>query len=71
MIDAVINPIQRKNLAEVSKMLQHISSGAVFEDAHDIFLAPLNEYVTDASHRFGQWFLECECTFFVLNSIFY
>ncbi|KAI7892827.1 Rho GTPase activation protein [Mucor mucedo] len=58
VIDAVINPVQRKNLAEVSKMLQHISSGSVFEDAHDIFLAPLNEYVADAGHRFGEWFLE-------------
>lgn len=41
-------------------MLQHISSGAVFEDAHDIFLAPLNEYVADAGRRFGEWFLECK-----------
>lgn len=49
--------MQRKNLAEVSKMLQHISSGSVFEDAHDIFLAPLNEYVADAGQRFGEWFL--------------
>ncbi|KAI8047108.1 Rho GTPase activation protein [Gilbertella persicaria] len=57
VIDAVINPIQRKNLAEISKMLQHISSGTVFEDAHDIFLAPLNEYVADAALRFGEWFL--------------
>ncbi|CEP08000.1 hypothetical protein [Parasitella parasitica] len=57
VIDAVISPMQRKNLAEVSKMLQHISSGSVFEDAHDIFLAPLNEYVADAGQRFGEWFL--------------
>lgn len=42
-------------------MLQHISSGSVFEDAHDIFLAPLNEYVADAGNRFGEWFLECKC----------
>lgn len=40
-------------------MLQHISSGTVFEDAHDIFLAPLNEYVADAGQRFGEWFLAC------------
>ncbi|KAI8881001.1 Rho GTPase activation protein [Backusella circina FSU 941] len=57
VIDAIINPIQRKNLAEVSKMLQHISSGTIFSDAHDIFLAPLNEYVADASQRFGEWFM--------------
>ncbi|KAI8639558.1 hypothetical protein BD408DRAFT_371421 [Parasitella parasitica] len=57
VIDAIISPMQRKNLAEVSKMLQHISSGSVFEDAHDIFLAPLNEYVADAGQRFGEWFL--------------
>ena len=48
-------------------MLQHISSGSVFEDAHDIFLAPLNEYVADAGRRFGEWFLGCKirCLIFI------
>lgn len=51
-------------------MLQHISSGAVFEDSHDIFLAPLNEYVADASQRFSEWFLECKVTLKFITTIF-
>jgi Ras GTPase-activating-like protein IQGAP2/3 len=43
-------------------MLQHISSGTIFSDSHDIFLAPLNEYVADASQRFGEWFMSCKLT---------
>ncbi|KAI8391699.1 Rho GTPase activation protein [Radiomyces spectabilis] len=57
VIDSSINPTQRKNLAEISKMLQQISSGKVF-DASDMFLAPLNDYVHDAGKRFAKWFLE-------------
>jgi Ras GTPase-activating-like protein IQGAP2/3 len=38
-------------------MLQHISSGSVFSDVHDIFLAPLNDYVADAGRRFAEWFM--------------
>lgn len=51
-------------------MLQHISSGAVFEDAHDIFLAPLNEYVADAGQRFGEWFLGCKLKLRVIITFF-
>ncbi|KAI8581736.1 hypothetical protein K450DRAFT_230913 [Umbelopsis ramanniana AG] len=56
VVDTVITPMQRKNLAEVSKMLQQISSGKVF-DANDLFLAPLNDYVFEAGQRFSQWFV--------------
>lgn len=56
VVETVITPMQRKNLAEVSKMLQQISSGKVF-DANDLFLAPLNDYVFEAGQRFSQWFL--------------
>ncbi|KAI8982300.1 Rho GTPase activation protein [Mycotypha africana] len=48
---------QRKNLAEISKMLQHISNGKGF-DAHNVQLNALNEYMQQASERFTQWFLD-------------
>ncbi|KAI9032900.1 Rho GTPase activation protein [Phycomyces nitens] len=57
VIDDNISPVQRKNLAEISKMLQQISSGKVF-DADDMFLAPLNDYVFDAGKRFANWFMK-------------
>ncbi|KAI9308755.1 hypothetical protein BJ944DRAFT_246306 [Cunninghamella echinulata] len=56
VIDHNIDSHQRKNLAEISRMLQQISSGKIF-DANDLFLAPLNDYVADAGYRFEQWFL--------------
>lgn len=54
VIDRVIGPIQRKNLAEVSKMLTQISNGRLFSDDNP-YLQPLNEYVQQASARFIQW----------------
>ncbi|KAI9264308.1 hypothetical protein BDA99DRAFT_508960 [Phascolomyces articulosus] len=57
VIDATVPPLQRKNLAEVAKMLQQISSGQEF-DSNDIFLAPLNEFVKKASREFANWFME-------------
>ncbi|CAO1630340.1 unnamed protein product [Parajaminaea phylloscopi] len=54
VIDRVIGPIQRKNLAEVSKMLTQISNGRLFSDDNP-YLQPLNEYVQQASARFTQW----------------
>ncbi|ORX49536.1 Rho GTPase activation protein [Hesseltinella vesiculosa] len=57
VIEGVISPVQRKNLAEVSKMLQYISSGKSFNDV-DHFLSPLKDYVQEASSVFSQWFME-------------
>ncbi|KAI8100025.1 Rho GTPase activation protein [Halteromyces radiatus] len=57
VVDAVINPVQRRNLAEVSKMLQYISSGQVFDKA-EYFISPLNDYVLEAGDRFANWFME-------------
>ncbi|KAG0186396.1 hypothetical protein DFQ28_007927 [Apophysomyces sp. BC1034] len=56
VMDSFVNPIQRKNLAEISKMLQQISAGKIFDD-NDMFLAPLNDYVDDAGKRFGLWLM--------------
>ncbi|CAO3672612.1 unnamed protein product [Rhizopus stolonifer] len=56
VIDGIISPAQRKNLAEVSKMLQRIASGSAFSD-QDKLLSPLNEYLSHASKRFANWFI--------------
>ncbi|KAF7722402.1 hypothetical protein EC973_003178 [Apophysomyces ossiformis] len=57
VMDSFVDPVQRKNLAEISKMLQQISAGKIFDD-NDMFLAPLNDYVEDAGKRFGRWFMQ-------------
>ncbi|KAF7729125.1 hypothetical protein EC973_004893 [Apophysomyces ossiformis] len=58
VIDAIINPMQRKNLAEISKLLHHISSCKTF-DEDDIFLQPLNEFIcNEAWQQFSEWFME-------------
>ncbi|CAO3680444.1 unnamed protein product [Rhizopus microsporus] len=56
IIDSIINPLQRKNLAEISKMLQRIASGSTFSE-EDRLLSPLNEYLEHSSKRFAQWFM--------------
>ncbi|KAL1936301.1 hypothetical protein VTP01DRAFT_435 [Rhizomucor pusillus] len=57
VIDAIVLPVQRKNLAEIAKMLQQISSGKVFDD-NDLFLAPLNDFVLESAQVFSDWFME-------------
>lgn len=59
VIDAIVLPVQRKNLAEIAKMLQQISSGKVFDD-NDLFLAPLNDFVLESAQVFSDWFMECK-----------
>lgn len=36
-------------------MLHYISSGKTFDDVH---ISSLNKYITTASERFSDWFLE-------------
>ncbi len=54
VIETLVGPIQRKNLAEVSKMLTQIAVGRLFSDDNP-YLQPLNEYVAQASARFTAW----------------
>lgn len=63
VIDAIVLPVQRKNLAEIAKMLQQISSGKVFDD-NDLFLAPLNDFVLESAQVFSDWFMECKFLMF-------
>ncbi|RCI02950.1 hypothetical protein CU098_004255, partial [Rhizopus stolonifer] len=56
VIDGIISPMQRKNLAEISKMLQRIASGSTFSGQDTLFLT-LNDYLSYASKRFADWFI--------------
>ncbi|KAF9140975.1 hypothetical protein BGX30_005666 [Mortierella sp. GBA39] len=55
VIEGVVSPMQRKNLAEISKMLNQISVGKLFAD-DNVYLKPLNEYVGYAGLRFAKYF---------------
>ncbi|KAF9976681.1 hypothetical protein BGZ73_008078 [Actinomortierella ambigua] len=55
VIEGVVSPMQRKNLAEISKMLNQISVGKMFAD-DNVCLQPLNEYVGYASKKFSKYF---------------
>lgn len=54
VIETLVGPVQRKNLAEVSKMLTQIAVGRLFSDDNP-YLQPLNDYVSQASARFTKW----------------
>ncbi|CAG8564365.1 5605_t:CDS:10 [Paraglomus occultum] len=55
VIETIVSPMQRKNLAEISKMLNQISVGRLFTD-DNMYLQPLNEYVSYATERFSRFF---------------
>ncbi len=54
VVETLVGPVQRKNLAEVSKMLTQIAVGKLFNDENP-YLQPLNDYVSNASERFTKW----------------
>lgn len=55
VVDSVIGPFARKNLSEVSKMLNQVTVGRLFSDDNP-YLVPLNEYVSQATETFINWF---------------
>ncbi|CAI2167555.1 2722_t:CDS:10 [Funneliformis geosporum] len=55
VIETIVTPMQRKNLAEISKMLNQISVGKLFTE-ENMYLQPLNEYVQYASDKFSKFF---------------
>lgn len=55
MIETVINSIQRKNLAEIAKMLNQVSMGKLFSD-ENIFLQPLNNFIGFTAEKFARYF---------------
>ncbi|EMR09099.1 hypothetical protein PNEG_02443 [Pneumocystis murina B123] len=50
IIDGPITTLQRRNLAEISKMLSQITTGELF-DENDVFLCPLNLYLETAIQK--------------------
>ncbi|KAG5437930.1 hypothetical protein PCANB_000276 [Pneumocystis canis] len=50
IIKGAITPVQKKNLAEISRILVQIITGTVFNE-NDMFLQPLNVYVETAIQR--------------------
>ncbi|CAG8708367.1 14788_t:CDS:2, partial [Acaulospora morrowiae] len=55
VIENVVSPMQRKSLAEISKMLNQISVGKLFSE-DNLYLQPLNEYVLYATNKFSKFF---------------
>ncbi|KAJ1875607.1 iqgap- protein [Coemansia sp. RSA 990] len=51
VIETTISPLQRKNLAEIAKMLNQVSVGKHFNE-DNMFLQPLNNYVGYTSAKF-------------------
>ncbi|KAI8325747.1 hypothetical protein GQ54DRAFT_254223 [Martensiomyces pterosporus] len=54
VIETTITPLQRKNLAEIAKMLNQVSVGKHFNE-DNMFLQPLNNYVGYTSAKFLEY----------------
>jgi len=57
VIESLITPVQRKNLGEISKMLQQISVGKIFEDEY-FYLSALNDSINKSKTKFFKFFQE-------------
>lgn len=59
IVQTVISPMQRKNLAEVSKLLNMINFGETFEvdeeKKQNLHYKDLNRYILRSSEKFSQW----------------
>ncbi|TIC59892.1 hypothetical protein E3Q03_03628 [Wallemia mellicola] len=55
VVPKVLDPLQRKNLNEIAKMLTQLAMGEIFSDENP-YLTPLNDYILDASSKFIPWF---------------
>jgi len=60
VIESVIDQTQRKNLAEISKLLHNISVNKPFADDNP-WLQPLNEYISIAGKKFAAFFTKVAC----------
>ena len=59
MVPNTIDIASRKNLAQISKMLNQIASGEVFGQ-NDLCFSPLNSYVAEAIKQMRAWVFEGE-----------
>lgn len=57
VIDQLITPQQRKNLAEISKTLQQISVNRAFDNEYG-YMSPMNPYILKAASKMSDFFRE-------------
>ncbi|KAL8293711.1 hypothetical protein RQP46_000412 [Phenoliferia psychrophenolica] len=55
IIQGVVPPLQRRNLAEVCKMLNQISVGRLFTTTEMPYMVPLNNFISSSSEKFVRW----------------
>jgi len=55
VINTMITPRQRKSLAEISRILQQMSVGKLFDDEY-FYLTSLNQFITSAKVKFYKFF---------------
>ena len=56
-MSSTVDIADRKNLAQISKMLTQITSGAEFGDDNPAFI-PVNDYVRKAKEEITSWLLQ-------------
>ena len=61
VLDRALSPGQKKNVAEVAKVLGQVAVGRLF-GSENVFLQPLNSYVADSIRRLGVFWRKCEST---------
>jgi len=60
VIEKNIEQVQRKNLAEIAKLLHNIATNRPFNDDNQ-WLQPLNEYISIAAKKFAAFFNKVAC----------
>jgi len=60
VIETNVDQTQRKNLAEIAKLLHNISANKPFADDNQ-WLQPLNEYISNAAKKFATFFQKVAC----------
>ncbi|KAE8148329.1 ras GTPase-activating protein family IQGAP [Aspergillus avenaceus] len=54
VVDRGMTQEQKRNLAEIARVIAQVASGRLFGDDENIFLQPLNGYISDSIQRLGQ-----------------
>lgn len=57
-----MQPVQRKNLAEICKLLNQISVGRLFDNELP-YMTPLNTFIASSSESFTRWIYDGETVF--------
>jgi Ras GTPase-activating-like protein IQGAP2/3 len=59
VVDRGLTQEQKRNIGEVAKVLGQITAGRLF-GGDNVYLQPLNSYVTESIHRLGEIWGNCE-----------